>query len=120
MVSIISLSLKSIYFFKRHIHLQNDINDIQKEALQIKKKKTIFSRRYEKTLFRSFRTKLWLHLGSKQTKEVKTLTWNTFDFTGINLVDKCKIYTKAKFSFTSLRILTIIFYKFMWNINSDF
>lgn len=39
MVSIISLSLKSIYFFKRHIHLQNDINDIQKEALQIKKKK---------------------------------------------------------------------------------
>lgn len=119
MVSIISLSLKSIYFFKSHVHLQNDINDIQKEALQIKNI-YIFSRRYEKSLFSSFRTKLWLHLRSKETKEVKTLTWNNFDFTGINLVTKCKIFTKAKFSFTSLRILTIIFYKFMWNINSDF
>lgn len=106
MVPIISLSLKSVFnFFKSQVHLPKEINNIQKEALQ-KKKKPKISRRYEKTLFRSFRTKLWLHLRSKQTKdEVKKVTWNTLNFTGISLVDKCKIYTKAKISFTSFRII---------------
>lgn len=37
--------------------------------------------------------------------EVKELPQNTSNFTGINLVNNCKIYTKTKLSLNSLTII---------------